>query len=568
MISYCSGITTGGAENSPQKLIDEKILELEECIRRFKSQRNQFAPVSRLPPEVLSTIFSYAASHSEYPTLNLLYRYSFSHVSQTWRSVAINAPALWHVLPSSMLWAKVMIERSKAVGLVIRLNLDHLSSVSPSVVFWNNVFRNHASRIRVLELTGGSKSTLSALFNDLQPLSLPLHSLRLWLSSSEPLFTFPANIVETKNIRSLSVSGCNSTWYSSSLCCLTELNMQNISNRPRFDEFFDTLRRNPYLQILDMGNSLPLASELIGSITSVNLPRLRRLRLSSTKNIKEISDILPSIVIPSTATVTLYCGSQGSVPDGLIHLPSSLSAFFAAMQPKYTHVDICAAMSPLQVLASEANRGTRSTLSNVHHETSELDLTIDPGTPRNFQRLLKEIFPSLPLLNITSLTLQMEPADVLMKETLRNLSQLRSITTIGNCTFNLIDALMHKPRHYYKKASAFYSVSFPALRSLCIKDAICGPGRIDLLRDCLMERYERKAELTELKLDGCYEVYSDDVAHLREIVVNVDWDEWEREETEPSPYEEDFDSEDYGCYCGNYQHDGYDSASFDTYPFF
>ena len=560
LVSRCTEIMIKGVENPPQELIDEKIAKLEECIRRFKSQRNQFALVSRLPPEVLSIIFSYVAAQPgpDYPVPCLLNRYSFSHVSQTWRSVALNAPTLWHVLPFSIPWAEVMIERSKAVSLVIRLHLSYLAPNSHRILFWKNVLRNHASRIQVLELTGSSKSTFSVLFNDLQPLSLSLHSLHLSLAPSEAPFTFPANIVETRNIRSLSISGCDGTWYSTSLSCLTELNMQNILNRPRFDEFFDILRRNPFLQTLDMRNSLPLASEFIGWITSVDLPRLRSLRLS-TKNIKEISNILSRIIVPLTATLTLDCSNKNSVEDdqgALTHLASSLSVFFAAMPANsdvyYADVGVCTEMGSLRLKAWEASRGTRSKL---RHGTPKLNLTIEPKTIWSSQTVLKEIFPSLPLLNITNLTLEMDHADALMRGTLSNLSQLRNVTTVGNCVFDLISALTHKPHNYYKEASAFYSVSFPTLRSLCIRGSECGPDGIDLLRDCLIERYERKAELTKLKLEECYEVYFDDVELLKEIVVDVEWDGWEREKSEPS-----VDSEaGYDCY----EYDYYDEYDFD-----
>ena len=44
-----------------------------------------------------------------------------------------------------------------------------------------------------------------------------------------------------------------------------------------------------------------------------------------------------------------------------------------------------------------------------------------------------------------------------------------------------------------------------------------------------MERCERNAEVQVLRLDDCYNIFSDDVERLEEIVVDVIWDGLEQE---------------------------------------
>jgi hypothetical protein len=522
------------AENPAQesrRLIDEKIANFEECIRRLKSQRNELAPISQLPPEILSSIFSYAAAQSGFDSNRPLVRYFFTHVSRAWRSVALDSPTLWRILPSSIPWANAMLDRSKAVGLVIRLRIPYSSPTSPLVLFWKGVFCNHASRIRELDLAETSRSTLPVLFGDLQPSSLPLHSLQLYHSAQlDP--TFPTAVLETKHLRSLSVTGYGGAWYSLPLPCLTELKLHDIPSRPHLDEFIETLRGNPHLQDLDMKDSLPLASEPNRSIVSVDLPRLRSLRLSSTRNPKEVSNILACIIVPPTAILELNCRNRDSLEDDqvtLIDLASSLSVFFSAMSKSagisYDEVHVHDEGSLIHLSAWETGN------LDIRSQKPKMDLRIAPRMYRSPQQTLREIFPSLPLLKIKSLTLGLDAANIVVTEILCNLSCLQSVTLVGNCTFDFITALMDSPQHDYNQDS-FYSVTFPALQTLCITGTSCGPEGdcpIEYIRDCLIERYERKAQLTKLKIAVCYDVYSNDVDLLKEIVVDVEWDGLEME---------------------------------------
>jgi len=159
----------------------------------------------------------------------------------------------------------------------------HSISSSPRVLFWKDVICNHAARIRDLDLAETSKFTLLVLFGGLQPSSLPLHSLQLRQSTQQDFPTFPIAVVQTYQLQSLSVTGYEGAWYSLPFSCLTNLKMHNIPSRPHLEEFIETLRGNPHLQTIDMEDSLPSGSEVMGSIARVNLPKLGSLRLSSTR---------------------------------------------------------------------------------------------------------------------------------------------------------------------------------------------------------------------------------------------------------------------------------------------
>ena len=59
---------------------------------------------------------------------------------------------------------------------------------------------------------------------------------------------------------------------------------------------------------------------------------------------------------------------------------------------------------------------------------------------------------------------------------------------------------------------------------MSIWNAFIKPTQIDTLLDCLMERYERNAEIQVLRLDDCYDILPYEVEKLKEVVVDVIWD--------------------------------------------
>jgi hypothetical protein len=112
-----------------QQAIDAEIKSLEESIRSLKYRRNALAPISSLPTEVISTIFSIlrvpvAPSPLTPPTLsekpdNLPW-FRISHVCRHWREIALNQPLFWNHLRFnnfSSAGAGEMIARAKMAPL-------------------------------------------------------------------------------------------------------------------------------------------------------------------------------------------------------------------------------------------------------------------------------------------------------------------------------------------------------------------------------------------------------------------------------------------------------------------
>ncbi|TFK65489.1 hypothetical protein BDN72DRAFT_773311, partial [Pluteus cervinus] len=104
--------------------IDKEIAALRETIRALHAFRNTFTAVYRLPPEILTRVFSFvqrirADFYSNTPTP--LEWVNVTYVSQHWRNVAVGSPTLWSHISSAYpkCAAEEFLWRSKEAPLSI-----------------------------------------------------------------------------------------------------------------------------------------------------------------------------------------------------------------------------------------------------------------------------------------------------------------------------------------------------------------------------------------------------------------------------------------------------------------
>jgi hypothetical protein len=127
---------------------------------------------------------------------------------------------------------------------------------------------------------------------------------------------------------------------------------------------------------------------------------------------------------------------------------------------------------------------------------------------------------------------------------------LESFTPQSYAPRSFLEALVYKTEAAEKSIKAYRNVSFPNLRYIHMEGADFFPKygislSVDMLLDCLMERYERNAEVQVLRLDDCSSISSYDVERLEEVVVDVIWDGVQQKISEDSEeYSEDNDNGD------------------------
>ena len=117
-------------------------------------------------------------------------------------------------------------------------------------------------------------------------------------------------------------------------------------------------------------------------------------------------------------------------------------------------------------------------------------------------------------------------------KTFGRLPLLNRVCVQGPSPRSFLDALVYKTKAAEKSEITYYRVPFPKLRRIDLENTNFGVNHfarhsgsisVDMLLDCLMERYERKAEVGVLCLDECAFVSYDVVVRLREVVVDVRW---------------------------------------------
>ncbi|KAF8171813.1 hypothetical protein BJ912DRAFT_839177, partial [Pholiota molesta] len=109
-------------------LIDEaikqrraSILALKLQISDLQSQRNYFAPICRLPSEILCKIFYFVKTPLRYMDRDRSFKWiRLTHVCRHWRNIAIASPTIWANDPwplRNIPFLKEKLSRSKGVPL-------------------------------------------------------------------------------------------------------------------------------------------------------------------------------------------------------------------------------------------------------------------------------------------------------------------------------------------------------------------------------------------------------------------------------------------------------------------
>lgn len=506
-------------------------------IRELNSSRNALAPISSLPPELLGRIFIFVIEKDPDTEYSFSFDFTswlnFSYVSQGWRKVALNTPDIWNTPPFLYpTWARHMLERSKMAHLVVRSDTSLL--VNPT--FMKEVFDNHGSRIQEIDLRGLTSSFLSSILENIQPSSLRLRSLNLSCThyslgdDNTDVPVFPAHLLaQPDSLQRLEIDRCAFDCYMQPHPFLTHLTVQKPPFRPLLSEFVTALSGMPALETLEMMDSLPLATKAIKLGKKVELPKLSSLHLYSMDNFFEVLNILEVLVVPCTTRVELsYVKTVSLEPQDtaipLSNIGPPLNRFFSCMTGNLEKQSYNA----LRLYFAGEGPGLsawRKIQPDMTANLPDLSLNFPIYQPDQF---LDEILPCLPLFDLQTLFI-----DITLGQNtiLRHFGRSTTLQTVELQALELtvvsdfLKALTHKPEGYERLESAYDSVSFPALQSLNFNRTTFDNLNLDEMLDCLMERYERGAEVQKLDIRNCRELGDDDIRLLREIVADVKWDE-------------------------------------------
>jgi len=372
---------------------------------------------------------------------------------------------------------------------------------------------------------------------------------------------FPASIIASSDsLRELDVVMCDIAWCSMPLTGLTSLKMVSNPSRPLWLDFITVLGGMPSLATLELRDSLPLANELRRRTRNpITLTKLRQLNLCSPQDMNEVINVLSSIIVPQGATIKIGGGADNGSKNADSFVPdvsSSLSAFISEMSSEHSGAIFYQTLIVESIYGELDLEAWKANIKTEDRCKIPADLELSISRLLHIEKMLRECTKDLPLSMLKTLHLSMDMSKAVLIECFGRLPQLRNVTVSSSATLGFIKALTHKAKGYKRRPKVYYDVTFPALESLEITEAIFSPDHeggffFEELQDCLMDRCNRNAEVRKLTLSDCFCLYEHDVDLLRDIVVDVDWDEWEEEYNSEDEDEEEMYSE---CYSDDYSY--------------
>ena len=546
--------------NSPEyqrQLIDAEIKLLEQSILELKCRRNTLAPVSSLPTEIITTIFSYlrlaTTSSSSPAVLSLLpnkviadlfsssrlpgapplgrlpdHPLSWLHAAQVchqWREIALNHPPFWsnvNLTNLTLAGAVEILARAKNAPLYLEARIPIASWDHARINAFTMELQTRVSQICHLSINA-EPFDLLRVFDEL---SFPAPILET-LSVSQPVEpggTLPHTLFGgvTPRLSSLKLHDVDINWESPLLKGLRYLEIRAASATAWDNsDWLNALCKMQQLEKLVLHSTSYYRLQSTTNIQqSVSLPSLTHMDISANAGDCAISLAYFSLPALTKLSVTLH--SYFSRGSDMLEIFPSLSRHIHG--PMHTE--------PLQsaLIFSESDYATILAWSAP-------DITIDVYDPFV---LLSVALSARVVLSITSSGYTWS-LDFLQKEVMKALP-LESIVTLTAQHRSRLDKhfwLRHAPkwpllqrvRLAPPEARGFIKMLLqdnggrenpvlPSLTELALIDGELSARRTNRLCDALMKRVEQGVPLETLDLRTCHAT-NFAVSLLSEIVVDV-----------------------------------------------
>lgn len=520
-----------------QELIDAQLVDLEpRCtdlqrqIHELKTRRNTYAPISKLPDDVLLEIF--ALTQIIYPD-SQWYR-EVTHICRRWRDIAIDAPTLWTNPPLLLHhFSILMLERSKSADLTIYMEYGTQYRTIKKVL-------ECIGRIEKLELSLEMDlldNTRNLLASCRQPASrlrrLLLHCLSDDISWDSRLLFSLSTFCQLHLLRELEITNVIFDWNILPLLNLKDLKIYDISSPSRISiqKLLDSLRQMPDLRRLHIPLSqalllAPSATEIC-SVARVKLPRLTHLELRDS-NMGYVQWFLRKTTLPRLHRMMLSPPPRTAI-NTLDRDTSQIAQIFASSVVggnfgTFDSLDLYSTHFHLNMTDQRDfdadDMDWEDERPHVHFQMRE-DL--------NAGRLFVQTSVDILLLchaNLSCLVeLKLEELSMTQDELFRLSTVLCSVQKIeifrsSITSLAFINVLAMLPANHPSEVNKY--IPFPSLKvvEFSVIDFAADALMFEALRDSLMLRYEYGVAIPRLELFECW-ISSRQFALLKEIVVKV-----------------------------------------------
>jgi hypothetical protein len=513
-----------------RKAIDTEIESLQGSIRVLKYRRNELAPISSLPTEVIEAIFSLLPVPDTWPPSTLggkpdrLAWLRIAHVCRHWREIALNQPLLWsHVdfTSVSSAGAVEILARAKTVPLHLEAKVPFGRWDDSRFRIFRKELRAHASHIRHLDLSF-EPTQLSKTLNrlilpapTLEYLFISCQANQNGIMDSQARVSIPDTLFDgfAPRLSSLELRNCGIKWTSPLLRGLEHLHIHIPYQKPSLSVWLDALDEMPQLKTLTLDSASPVSpsASLPSNIErTVTLPSLTLFRIDS--DVSECGLALAHLILPALITLCVKAESDFEDASDLLeilpyltrhthelHHTQPLQSVFVRSKQRCveilawtaTDIDLYAKLSDMGVKLSNKI----ATPYTMHSLQVEISGDWPPVTRTEVFDMLR---PALPLDGIV--TLAVERSTRLDEHFwLRHAPQwpLVQCMQLGSRAASVFREMLmddHEGRE---------SQLFPLLTKLVLFDTSFSAPRTYQLRDALTNRGEQGLPLKTLDLRRC-----------------------------------------------------------------
>ncbi|KAI1793446.1 hypothetical protein LXA43DRAFT_942252 [Ganoderma leucocontextum] len=570
-----------------RKQLESEVAKHVDAIIDLKGRMNALVPISKLPPEILSAIFTEVAikhytgrpSRPCYGAATLPYKWiTLTHVSRSWRTIALNTPRFWsRIVLSRPDLTREILARSKNAPLWVTANMSYVDEPQRALL---DTIMKESSRLKELSIAGPAR-VLENLYprwtgqaNVLESLSLSdnnvFDSVRIPILHEHPSVPVLFQGI-TPNLRRLTIHHIAVGWDNPIFCStLTSLTVvfkrDNISDRGYFGQLMRALANMSALESLELNEGVPPLKDprnLLASVRRVTLPNLRKLSLIS--DALNCADFLRFVTLPPNTHLLV----TGRTPErGAEELVRAFSQHLARSKPLLT-----ARLAPVNS-AQVYVRGWWTFLEGDIVDRSlpapDVELYLD-ALPHS--RVMEHLMTRATFLaRVRRLEIQPSFSPWDWHGLFTRAPELRVLSVSGHPEGEFLAALSKVQREDGEQqpqsgqgqgrrilSPELHTVQMSGVRFGCAHSDHA-PAYLEEMVDWLMLRCNEGAPIATLELRECINAGARDLNRLREVVADVVWDgqeTWEEEQGEQGTPDEDMYYDD-GFFPGYYNHDDTD----------
>ncbi|KAH9023090.1 hypothetical protein EDB85DRAFT_2293007 [Lactarius pseudohatsudake] len=311
-----------------RQAIDAEIKSLEASIQALRYRRNALAPISSLPTEVVTAIFTFlhipvtlaSFTLGEQPTRSeQLAWLRAAHVCHQWREIALNLPLLWNHVDFTIVssaGAAEILSRAKRAPLYLEARVPCRLWDDTRFSALRKELQDHVSNISHLSISA-EPFHLHRIF---EGLVLPAPTLELLSLSGEEYTTVSGNRTgreqvvvpdtlfdgSTPRLSWLDLRHCDTSWNSPLFWGLKHLYIRTPFERPSLSVWLDALGQMLQLKTLALHWASPAAppgASLPDVDRTVTLPSLTLFEIFSPA--RDCGLALAHLILPALTSLSL-----------------------------------------------------------------------------------------------------------------------------------------------------------------------------------------------------------------------------------------------------------------------